>query len=248
MDPRAQRGFLNNNPGNLDRAAGEPWQGEIRDKDDPRLTPFQHDELTQRRFAVFASAEYGIRAMAKNLFAYAGQLGLHTVRELIGKWAPPNENDTTAYTASVCRSIGVGPDDEVSVHDYATLAAIVDAIIRVECGGMPYSGHEIEDGLRMAGVVKPATLQHSSTMKGGAIAAGSTAIQPLVASVQDPIQNLVDTLSPLSDASQYVQWTMLGLKVALVAVTLWGVWMMVRERKARGERDVAIAQVQEQGL
>ena len=52
MDPRKSRGFLNNNPGNVDRSA-DVWQGEIRDPADPRLTDFQRNELVKGRFAVF---------------------------------------------------------------------------------------------------------------------------------------------------------------------------------------------------
>lgn len=152
MDPRTTRGFLNNNPGNMDRAQGEPWQGEIRDAADPRLSEFQRGELTHGRFCVFVSAEYGYRAMAKNLFAYADQLGHHTVASLIGQWAPPNENNTTAYIANVCAHLGVASDTRVDVRDYSTLHDLTDAITRVECGGMPYSGDEIKAGLHMAGV------------------------------------------------------------------------------------------------
>ncbi len=34
---------------------------------------------------------------------------------------------------------------------------MAEAIIGVECGGNPYSSDELEDGLRLAGVVKPVT-------------------------------------------------------------------------------------------
>lgn len=70
MDPRTSRGFLNNNPGNVDRSA-DVWQGEIRDPDDPRLTPFQRNELVNGRFVVTISPQFGIRLLAKTLFAYA---------------------------------------------------------------------------------------------------------------------------------------------------------------------------------
>lgn len=247
MDPRAQRGFLNKNPGNMDRAQGEPWQGEIRDTVDARLTEFQRNELNHGRFAVFSTHELGIRAMVRNLRAYALS-GWTTVDTMIDHWAPPIENNTRAYKANVCKSIGCTPQTFLNMSDYATAYAMVDAIIRVECGGMPYSGHEIEDGLRLAGVIKPATITESATVQGGAIAAGATMAQPVLAAVQDPIQNMVDTLSPLADMSAYVQYTMVALKVLLVAVTLYGVYMTFRERKARTERDVAIAAAHEAGL
>jgi hypothetical protein len=150
MIPKEQRGYLNNNPGNMDRDP-EAWEGEIKDSADPRLTPFQRHELTDGRFCVFVDAQHGIRAMAKNLFAYHDELKLRSVAALIGEWAPPNENDTTAYIKAVCERLGVQADDPVDVRNRTTLHALIDAIIRVECGGMPY-GREIDDGLALAGV------------------------------------------------------------------------------------------------
>lgn len=248
ISPRETRGFLNNNPGNMDRMAGDKWQGEIRDPHDTRLTDFQRNELIAGRFSVFVSAEYGVRAMVKNLWAYNDAYHLCTVRGLISKWAPPLENNTEAYISAACRTLGVQDDQCVDLRSYAVMRALVVGIISVECAGMPYAGKEIEDGLRMAGIVKPATLAQSSTMKGAATAATATAAQPMLAAVQDPVQSMIDTLSPLSDTSEYVQWAIVGAKVLLAAVALWGVWMMVRERRMRVERDVAIAQVQEAGL
>ena len=271
MDPTKQRGFLNNNPGNMDRAAGEPWQGEIRDPADARITQFQRNELIAGRFAVFATPEYGIRAMVKNLQAYE-RAGWTTVDTMIDHWAPPpkkglvagsagseangeDQNDTEAYKASVRKRLGVGPYDHVSMTDYATAYAMVDAITRVECGGMPYKGKEIEEGLRLAGVVKKPTVGNSKTLQGATTAGAAGVAQGLLQSVQDPIQNVLDTMSPLSDTLPYVQWAMVAGKVLLGAIALYGVYMIFRERKAsaerdamRAERDEAVATAQEAGL
>jgi len=94
MDPRQTRGFLNNNPGNMDR--GEPpWNGEIRD---PArcINEVQRSELVHGRFCVFVDASHGIRAMVHNLWAYHDRLGCRSIRDYINRWAPPNENNTTA--------------------------------------------------------------------------------------------------------------------------------------------------------
>lgn len=242
MDPTKQRGFLNNNPGNIDR--GEAWQGLISDPADPRLTEFQRNELLHGRFCVFQSAEWGIRAMAKNLFAYRDRLGLRSVRQFISKWAPPNENNTEAYIASVAGKLGVSPDAAVNLNDYSTLAAICDAIIRVECGGMPYSGHEIEDGLRLAGVVKPVTVATSATAKAGTVASAATVAEVAANAVQAPLQNVVDTLAPAAGTSHLVDNILIGAKVLLALVALVGIGWMLWERIKRERRDVAIEQTQ----
>lgn len=147
VDPRITRGYLNNNPGNMDR--GEPpWNGEIRDVAQC-TNDVQRSELTHGRFCVFTDAEHGIRAMAKNLQAYRARLGCKSVRDFINRWAPPNENNTEAYIQSVAQRLHLPADAEV-VLNRETLAALIDAIIRVECAGMPYENGEIERGIALA--------------------------------------------------------------------------------------------------
>ena len=149
--PRETRGFLNNNPGNMDRGAVE-WNGEVRDAELAQ-NDMQTWELTKGRFCVFTTPVLGIRAMAKNLRAYRS-IGDVTIRQYIDRWAPPNENDTEAYIARVASSVGVVADANVDIEQYRVMSAIVDAIIRVECAGMPYDGNEIKDGLALAGIVE----------------------------------------------------------------------------------------------
>lgn len=150
IEPTKTRGFLNNNPGNMDR--GEPpWNGEIRD-----IAQCQNDvqrmELSHGRFCVFTDAEHGIRALAKNLMAYRDRLGCRSIRDYINRWAPPNENNTAAYIANVAHGAAVGADDPVDISNRRVIKALVDGIIRVECAGMPYEGNEIDEGLTMAGI------------------------------------------------------------------------------------------------
>jgi len=150
IDPKQTRGYLNNNPGNMDR--GEPpWNGEIRD-----VAKCQNDiqrmEMTHGRFCVFENAVMGIRAMAKNLLAYHDRIGCDTIREYIERWAPPNENNTEAYVAQVASRLACSPDEPIEIRDPKVMAAIIDGIIRVECAGMPYEGNEIAEGVALAGV------------------------------------------------------------------------------------------------
>jgi len=61
------------------------------------------------RFAKFASADDGFTAM-KALFQAPGYRGL-TVRAALNRWAPPVENNVSAYVANVCKWVGCEPDD-----------------------------------------------------------------------------------------------------------------------------------------
>lgn len=277
FDPRTSRGFLNNNPGNVDRSA-DVWQGEIRDPTDPRLTDFQRKELTSGRFCVFAEARLGIRMLARTLFAYRDRRGLRTVREIIHTWAPPIENDTDAYALVVARRVGVDPDAEINVRDYRTLHALVSAIIVHECGGMPYAGTEIEDGILLAGIAKPVGVTTSKTAQGLTIASGGTiggasvsviqeAIEKPVAvpapppalpapdfgsvatGAQDLIRQTSDTLAPMAGTSQTVDRILFALKLAMAVIALIGIGLAIRARIKQWRRDELIAiAAQESGL
>ena len=88
------RGIRNHNPGNLRRSA-DPWQGLAAEQSDAE-------------FFQFASAKWGIRALARTLIAYQDRVGLKTIKQMIGRWAPPNENDTGAYVRAVGASVDEG--------------------------------------------------------------------------------------------------------------------------------------------
>ena len=86
------RGIRNNNPGNIRH--GAKWQGLKENSRD--LDP---------AFCVFKNPIYGIRALAKGLLNYKKLYGLNTVRSIISRYAPPNENQTLAYIQSVAKPL-----------------------------------------------------------------------------------------------------------------------------------------------
>lgn len=122
------RGLRNNNPGNI-RKSADKWQG---------LAPVQDDPA----FFKFTSASFGVRALGKILQTYRNKYGLQNVRDIIGRWAPPNENNTTSYVNSVARALGVTADEPIDV--YARLPDLAAAIIRHENGSNPYTAAEIK--------------------------------------------------------------------------------------------------------
>lgn len=128
------RGERNNNPGNLVNTP-ETWQGEIVDGDDTK-------------FMQFTTAVLGIRALAKLLLNYQKKYGLSTIEGLIGRWAPPNENDTEQYIKDVCKECGVTRDQKVYVADI--LLPLTTAIIRKECARVAYLPSVLKDGVNLA--------------------------------------------------------------------------------------------------
>lgn len=131
------RGYRNCNPGNI-RRSGQKWRG---------LRPRQTDPA----FFQFTEHAWGLRAAAKLLLTYRRKYGLKTVRQIIGRWAPPTENKTDAYVAAVCKRMGVAADADLRIEaSDAALAGLVAAIVAVELGRQPYSVAAIRAAVALA--------------------------------------------------------------------------------------------------
>lgn len=117
------RGIRNNNPGNI-RKSTESWQGLAGDQ-------------TDSAFFQFESMAYGVRAMAKILRNYSIKYGLDTIAQIIGRWAPPNENDTGAYTHAVAGRLNTTTTARIDTSDANTMFELVRAIIAHENGSVP---------------------------------------------------------------------------------------------------------------
>ena len=131
------RGERNNNPGNLRH--GSNWQGLAAKQPDPD-------------FCTFTAPKYGFRALAKVLLVYR-QKGFDTVREIVERWAPPSENNTSAYVAAVAGHMGCNPGTHLDVMDYTQMYPLVCAIVRHENGRNNYLRSTIDAGLALAGVL-----------------------------------------------------------------------------------------------
>lgn len=127
------RGIRNNNPLNIEFNPANNWQGQIG---------------TDGRFAIFDTPFNGIRAAARLLRNYDMKYGLNTVRGIVSRWAPPVENNTTAYVSSVAKRTGLFPDLVLAAADYPPLVA---AMIYHENGQQPYDmaliNMAVNDGL-----------------------------------------------------------------------------------------------------
>ena len=128
------RGIRNNNPGNIRHGAN--WLG---------LNP--NGRNIDSGFCVFTAPVYGIRALAKVLVNYKRIYGLNTVRQIVNRYAPPNENQTTAYIQSVAKQLGVYPDTVIDIEERGVLTVFIKAVIRMENGIQPYSDELIQQGI-----------------------------------------------------------------------------------------------------
>lgn len=120
MTQQTPRGIRNNNPGNI-RITTDKWQG---------LRP----EQTDSAFFQFVSMPYGYRALIRTLQNYRRRHGCITIADFIKRWAPPSENNTSAYINKVCQDLQVPSTFVPDVEDKETMCAFAAAISYVENG------------------------------------------------------------------------------------------------------------------
>lgn len=139
MDKKIEpRGIRNNNPLNIRK--GNNWKGEIQPQSD-------------KAFEQFESMQYGIRAGFIILRRYmTGYNGLtqkfNTIDKIISRWAPAAENNTKSYIEQVEKLTGIPRHRQISFTERSFMVALVDAMIRVECG-QPVEKNIIESAYDM---------------------------------------------------------------------------------------------------
>jgi hypothetical protein len=127
------RGIRNNNPLNIRRTQSK-WLGEV-------------DSLKGKcdnAFCQFSKLCYGYRAAGKLLQTYQTKYKLYVLDKIIGRWAPPCENNTRYYatvvanqmTKELCTPIYVTSLLDL-VRDRATLRALLVSMHLVENGQLP---------------------------------------------------------------------------------------------------------------
>ena len=206
------RGIANNNPGNIRRSA-DPWQG---------LSDAQPDSS----FFAFKTPAWGIRAMAVLLIGYQDRRGINTPTRIIERWAPSNENDTSAYIGSVCAHAGFAADQVLNLHAYADLRPLVEAIIYRENGKQPYSSAVIDEGLKLAGVTPPV----KSIVRDPAVAASTTAVAASTGAAQ-VATNISDVWGSLANINPMLpHYLVIGLSVVAVIACGYFLFEKIRSR------------------
>lgn len=117
------RGYRNNNPLNIRINSANNWQGKLY-------------RNTDGAFEQFLYVEYGYRAALVLLRNYIRK-GSTTIREIISRWAPNNENNTENYIKRVCTTLDAVPSDTIDATDRDQMAHLVYAMAIVENGNNP---------------------------------------------------------------------------------------------------------------
>ena len=90
-------------------------------------------EHLDKEFEVFTSMQYGCRAALKLLRKYIKD-GCNTPRKIIQRWAPPVENNTTAYLNMVCYWANLESYTVINHEDREKLCKLAAAMARYENG------------------------------------------------------------------------------------------------------------------
>ena len=141
VKPTLPRPVRLNNPLDI-RRDGTAWEGLSESQPDPA-------------FCLFNSMAFGFRAAFRILITYADHYQISTVKGVITRWAPPTENDTDSYVASVCKRTGFGPDQVINIKSYADGSKLLYAMAEVECGATfetYYKMAQLGDGAYRAGI------------------------------------------------------------------------------------------------
>lgn len=132
MSAHVPRGIRNHNPLNL--VHGQKWLGLAKVQTDPK-------------FCQFTEPVYGIRAGARTLYNYGKKHKIDCVERVIRRWS---ETDQETYIRAVCKATGFGPRQPIRLDAPHVLAALIPAMIRVECGDQPYKSALIKQAIAMA--------------------------------------------------------------------------------------------------
>lgn len=88
---------------------------------------------------------WGYRAMFVLLHTYSVRHNCSTVREMIGRYAPPQENHTENYIRAVVTRAKVSPDTPLDTRRRGTMIPVVAAMSAVE-NGVPARMEEVNAG------------------------------------------------------------------------------------------------------
>ena len=128
------RGIRNNNPLNL--RVGNNWKGEV-------ANPSDHT------FEQFTEMKWGVRAAFVVLRNYIQRHKCNTIRKIISRWAPANENNTLAYIATVSQRANIQPDEPISFDNTCQMIALLLAMCYVE-NGQEISLDDVVEGWLLA--------------------------------------------------------------------------------------------------
>lgn len=78
--------------------------------------------------------EWGLRAAAITLRTYIRKWKLNTVQSIIMRWAPPTENNTSAYIKAVASHLTFSTTEPIRFEQRSRICELLRAMAYVETG------------------------------------------------------------------------------------------------------------------
>lgn len=151
--------YRNYNPLNI-RATDTDWLGKTG---------------SNKGFEVFSNPEYGYRAAAKNLYTSNTKYNNRSVRDLITRWAPPNENNTEKYIDVVSTDLGVDPDADLgNLESNPELTKkLLKSMTKMEGANNNFNDKHIENGVALANGKEPSEIKFEKRPEDGSFNEGA---------------------------------------------------------------------------
>lgn len=141
MQHRTPRAVRNNNPLNIRLSDANKWKGELPKGLNVKMDP---------AFESFYNAVDGYRAAVILLRNYQRKYSLHTLNDIINRFAPTTENDTRSYINAVSDYVGVGANDAINLYDENTMLKVLLAMHKHEAGGIYFGEKLAKAGIQAA--------------------------------------------------------------------------------------------------
>ena len=139
-EKKLPRGIRNNNPLNI-RKNRTHWFG-------------LRDFPTDTEFCEFTNMSWGFRAAFMVLRTYYMKYKLMTIRVIITRWSPKEENDTEDYIETVSKLSGIKPDrllPPFTHRNMRTWVSVALVMAEVECSVKPeILRRSAEEGFELA--------------------------------------------------------------------------------------------------
>ena len=116
------RGIRNDNPGNIRWSHAMTWEGECCTDDDG--------------FIIFNTPADGLKALATLLTTYQVREHIHTITDLVARYAPAGVVAEDSYAGFISEVVGVGRSERIDI--IALMTMIMRAMVWFENGQNPY--------------------------------------------------------------------------------------------------------------
>lgn len=152
-----------NNPGNLEFAHQKGASLDI---------------FNNHKFATFKTAQEGMDALSRQIGLNFNRDKLNNISKLITHYAPPNDNNTAAYIATLAKKLGVGATQALNLNDAEMRKKLMEAMVTVEQGRNSYPESMYQQAIQSTIKTVAPSSTHTTSTHIGQVVVHSSATNP----------------------------------------------------------------------